>query len=54
MAVRLSTGMANAIAGGNSGDGSIKDILANAVIAIYSGAQPVNADAAEKIGRAHV
>jgi len=47
MAIRLSTGMANAIAGGNSGDGSIKDILANAVIAIYSGTQPVNADAAE-------
>lgn len=47
MAIRLSTGMANAIAGGNSGDGSIKDILANAVIAVYAGSQPLNGDAAE-------
>lgn len=47
MAVRLSTGCVNAIAGGNSGDGSFKDVFANAVIAVYTGTQPANADAAE-------
>ena len=47
MAVRLSTGAVNAIAGGGSGDGSFVDIFANAVIAVYTGTQPANADAAE-------
>lgn len=47
MAIRLSTGMVNAIAGGGSGDGSINDILNAAVIAVYTGSQPANADAAE-------
>lgn len=47
MAVRLSTGLANALAGGGAGDGSLKDILANAVAAVYTGSQPTSADAAE-------
>ena len=47
MAIRISTGLADALAGGGAGDGSLKDILANAVAAVYSGSQPVNADAAE-------
>lgn len=47
MAVRLSTGLANALAGGGVGDGSLKDILANAVIAVYTGTQPASGDAAE-------
>ena len=47
MAVRLSTGAVNALAGGGAGDGSFVDVFANAVIAIYTGTQPVNADAAE-------
>lgn len=47
MAVRLSTGAVNALAGGGAGDGSFKDVFANAVIVIRTGTQPVNADAAE-------
>jgi hypothetical protein len=47
MAVRLSTGAVNALAGGGAGDGSFVDVFANAVIAVYSGTQPANADAAE-------
>ena len=47
MAVRLSTGAVNALAGGGAGDGSFVDVFANAVIAVYTGKQPVNADAAE-------
>lgn len=47
MAVRLSTGCVNALAGGGAGDGSFKDVFANAVIVIRTGTQPVNADAAE-------
>ena len=47
MAVRLSTGLVNALAGGVAGDGSFADIFANFVIACYTGTQPVNADAAE-------
>ena len=47
MAVRLSTGLANALAGGGAGDGSFKDIFANAVIVIRTGTQPATADAAE-------
>lgn len=47
MAVRLSTGLANALAGGGSGDGSFKDVFANAVIAVRTGTQPANADAVE-------
>lgn len=47
MAIRLSTGLANALGGGGAGDGSVKDVLANAVGAVYTGGQPVNADAAE-------
>lgn len=47
MAVRLSTGAVNALAGGGAGAGSFKDVFANAVIAVYTGTQPANADAAE-------
>lgn len=47
MAIRLSTGAVNALAGGVAGDGSFKDVFANAVIAVYTGSQPINADAAE-------
>ena len=47
MAVRLSTGLVNALAGGSAGDGSFKDIFANAVIVIRTGTQPATADAAE-------
>lgn len=47
MAVRLSTGLVNALAGGGAGDGSFKDLFANAVIGCYTGTQPTNADAAE-------
>ena len=47
MAVRLSTGAVNALAGGGAGDGSFKDIFANAVIVIRTGTQPATADAAE-------
>lgn len=47
MAVRLSTGCVNALAGGDTGDGSFVDVFANAVIAVYSGTQPANADAVE-------
>lgn len=47
MAIRLSTGLVNALAGGGAGDGSFKDIFANAVIGCYTGTQPTNADAAE-------
>lgn len=41
MAVRLSTGMANAAAN------AVRTAYANAVGAVYTGSQPVNADAAE-------
>ena len=47
MAVRLSTGCANAFAGGGSSDGSFKDVFTNAVIGVYTGTQPASADAAE-------
>jgi hypothetical protein len=47
MAVRLSTGLVNALAGGGAGDGSFKDIFANAVIVIRTGTQPATADDAE-------
>ena len=47
MAVRLSTGCVNALAGGGAGDGSFKDIFVNAVIVIRTGTQPATADAAE-------
>ena len=47
MAVRLSTGLVNALAGGGVGDGSLKDVFVNAVIAVYTGTQPATADAAE-------
>ena len=48
MAIRLSTGCANALAGNTStGDASLRDIFHAGVIAVYTGAQPANADAAE-------
>lgn len=47
MAVRLSTGTVNALGGGGAGDGSFKDVFVNAVIAVYTGLQPENANAAE-------
>ena len=43
MAERLSTGFANAV----NVTGSVKTIMANGVICIYSGTQPATADAAE-------
>ncbi len=43
MAERLSTGFVNAIAA----TGSVKDVMANGVIHIYTGTQPTNADSAE-------
>jgi hypothetical protein len=43
MAERLSTGFVNA----QNVTGCVKDIMANSVIAIYSGSQPATADAAE-------
>lgn len=43
MAERLSTGFVNAV----NETGSVKSIMANGVIHIYSGAQPANADAVE-------
>ena len=48
MAVRLSTGLVNALAGGGAGDGSLNDIFVNAVAAVFTGLQPVNADAEEQ------
>lgn len=48
MAVRLSTGLANALAGNSStGDASLRDIFEAGVIAVYTGSQPANADATE-------
>lgn len=47
MAIRLSTGCVNALAGGGAGDGSFKDVFANAVVAVYTGVQPATADTAE-------
>jgi hypothetical protein len=48
MAIRLSTGCANALAGNTStGDASLRDIFHAGVIAVYTGAQPATADAAE-------
>ena len=48
MAVRISTGCANALAGNSStGDASLRDIFEAGVIAVYTGSQPANADAAE-------
>lgn len=43
MAERLSTGFANAV----NDTGSVKTLMANGVIRIYSGTQPATADAAE-------
>ena len=43
MSVRLSTGAVNAL----SNTGSLREIFANAVIGVFSGAKPENADAAE-------
>lgn len=48
MAIRLSTGCANALAGNSStGDASLRDIFEAGVIAVYTGSQPASADAAE-------
>jgi len=47
MSVRLSTGCANAFAGGGSSDGSFKDVFANAVIAVRTGVQPTAANDTE-------
>lgn len=47
MSVRLSTGCANAFAGGGSNDGSFKDVFANAVIAVRTGVQPTSANDVE-------
>jgi hypothetical protein len=47
MAIRLSTGTVNALAGGGATDGSLKDVFINAVIAVYTATQPADADNAE-------
>lgn len=48
MAIRLSTGCVNALAGNTStGDASLRDIFHEGVIAVYTGTQPANADTAE-------
>ena len=47
MAWRLSTGLRNALLGLASGDGSLKTILANGQIRIFTGTQPASADDAE-------
>ena len=48
MALRLSTGTRNALAGtSGTGDGSLRDVFNAGVIAIYTGAQPATADDAE-------
>ena len=48
MAIRLSTGCANALAGNSStGDASLRDIFQAGVIAVYTGTQPATADLAE-------
>jgi hypothetical protein len=44
MALRLSTGLRNALVGGSD---SFKDLLNNGWMDIYTGAQPANADAIE-------
>lgn len=48
MAIRLSTGCANALAGNSStGDASLRDIFHAGVIAVYTGPQPATADLTE-------
>ena len=47
MALRLSTALRNALLGLNSGDGSLKDLMQDGIIEIYSGSQPSDANAAE-------
>ena len=47
MAWRLSTGLRNKILGAAEGQGSLKQILANGQIRIYTGTQPASADAGE-------
>lgn len=47
MAVRLSTGCVNALAGGALGQGSFVQIFQDAVIAVRTGVQPADADAVE-------
>jgi len=46
MALRLSTGLVTELMGDGSGN-SLKELLANGVMDIYSGSQPSTADAAE-------
>ena len=48
MAIRLSTGCANALAGNSStGDASLRDLFQAGVIAVYTGTQPATADLTE-------
>lgn len=48
MALRLATGLRNALLGKSTGDNdSFKDLFADGVLEIYSGAQPTDPDAAE-------
>lgn len=47
MAWRLSTGLRNKMLGAESGEGSLREILANGQIRIYTGQQPGTADLGE-------
>lgn len=47
MALRLSTALRNALLGLAADDGSLKDLMADGIIEIYSGSQPADANAAE-------
>lgn len=48
MALRISTGFRTALLGHGSGaNGSLKDLLADGVIGIFSGSQPADADTVE-------
>lgn len=48
MTLRISTGLRTALLGHSTGsNGSFKDLLADGVLAIYSGSQPADADTAE-------
>jgi hypothetical protein len=46
-AIRLSTGIRNCLLGGTAGTQGLKNILDGGVLDIFTGAQPVNADAIE-------
>jgi len=47
MAIRLSTGLRNALLGGAGGTGGLKTLLNGGVLDIFTGAQPASADYVE-------